>query len=322
MEIRKSELMFADVVLEEMEAGKRTTALLNKLDGVVPWERLAKPIRKLYRNNSNRGGRPNIPVVKMLKATMLSKWFGLSDPMLEELLVDRASFRKFYGLQAGERPPDETTMVVFRRRLREADMYEKLFRIVRDHLNKQDLIMHDGTIVDATIIEQSRGSKRKDGTNTRDKEASFTKKHGQRYHGYKMHTAVDRESGLIINLEFSTARDHDSRYIDDLIKDENIAVIADTAYCDRSRYRDLLLRGVIPGIIERRVRGQKELHEVQKRWNKLVARLRAPGELPFAWIKHWQGLRRVRYRGLQRNKCDAIMHAIAFNFRRMLPIVR
>lgn len=159
MEQRKSEPMFADVVMQEMEAGNRTTALLNRLDTVVLWEELAKPIRKLYNNNSKHGGRPNIPVVKMLKAMLLAKWFGLSDALLEELLVDRTSFRKFYGLQAGERPPDETTMVVFRRRLREADLYEKLFEIVKKHLDKQHLIMQDGTIVDATIIQQSQGTK-------------------------------------------------------------------------------------------------------------------------------------------------------------------
>lgn len=136
-----------------------------------------------------------------------------------------------------------------------------------------------------------------------------------------MHTTIDRVNGFIIGLEFDTASPHDSQYIDDLIKDEKRAVLADSAYCDTQRTIDLWARGVIPGIIEKRKRGQAELPESLKRWNKMVARLRGPGELPFAWIKHWQGFRRVRYRGIVRNKGDALMHAIAYNFRRLLPLV-
>ena len=30
---------------------------------------------------------------------MLQKWFNLSDPMLEEMLYDRISFRRFVGLK-------------------------------------------------------------------------------------------------------------------------------------------------------------------------------------------------------------------------------
>jgi IS5 family transposase len=34
----------------------------------------------------------------MIKCLMLQKWFNLSDPMLEEMLLDRLSFRRFVGL--------------------------------------------------------------------------------------------------------------------------------------------------------------------------------------------------------------------------------
>ena len=43
-------------------------------------------------------------------------------------------------------------------------------------------------------MERSRGSTRDDGTSTRDPEASFTKKNGQTYHGYKGSINADRSA--------------------------------------------------------------------------------------------------------------------------------
>lgn len=72
----------------------------------------------------------------MLKAMMLAKWFNLSDPGLEEALLDRISFRKFVGLSFADATPDETTFV-FRKRLREAKLDEYLFQSVVKHLGSQ-----------------------------------------------------------------------------------------------------------------------------------------------------------------------------------------
>ncbi|MGH3954168.1 MAG: IS5 family transposase [Mycobacterium sp.] len=302
--------------------GRRTTELLKKLESAVPWEALAKLVRPLYRNDAVQGGRPPIAAVQMLKCLMLCKWFGLSDPQLEEQVNDRISFSRFVGLRAREAAPDETTMVNFRGRLREAGMFEELFNRLRRHLDEQGLIVREGTVVDATIIEQSRGRRREDGTSTRDPEASYTKKGGQIHHGYKLHTAVDLASGLIRTLSFTTAKVHDSRAIDHLMADEAHAVIADSAYDDADRRRRLQARGVLDGIMYKRRRGQAKLHPWQQRINRAVAKLRGRGELPFAWLKRFQGLARVRYHGLQRNADDAYCHALAFNCRRMLSVTK
>jgi len=180
--------------------GPRTTALLDRLDRAVPWETLAKPVRRLYKNDE-RGGAPAWPAVTMLRCVMLAKWFGLSDPQLEEHLRDRFSFRRFAGLSLMDKTPDETTFVVFRRRLREADLDRTLFDLAGKHLEGQGVLVKDGTLVDATILEAPRGRPRDDGTRTRDEEASFTKKHGRTYHGYQGHIAAD-QSGIVIAHNF------------------------------------------------------------------------------------------------------------------------
>jgi IS5 family transposase len=144
--------------------GPRTSALLARLDNAVAWEVLVKPVAALpeYRGRSEsyKGGRPAWPALTMLKCVMLAKWFGLSDPQLEECLQDRLSFRRFVGLSLTDRTPDETTFVRFRARLREANLDRRLFDDTRAELEKRGLLVKDGALVDAMIIEQSRGSGR------------------------------------------------------------------------------------------------------------------------------------------------------------------
>lgn len=308
---------FTDSLTADL-GGPRTGALLDQLDAAVPWEQLAKPVRKLYRNGVQGGRRP-WPAITMLKCLMLAKWFGLSDPQLEECLKDRLSFRRFVGLSLHDETPDETTFVVFRRRLREQQVHDDLFDRAVAHLEKQGLLLREGTLVDATIIESPRGTKRADGRNTRDKDASFTKKHGRTYHGYKGHIAADR-SGIVTGYRYSTAKDHDSKYIDELTMNERVAVIADTAYMDQKREEDLKRRGVVCGIARRRKRGQEKLPEIDERINRMIASIRAVVEHPFAWIRK-MGFRGARYRGHERNAMDFALTLMAYNFKRSLSLM-
>ena len=296
--------------------GPRTKATLDRLDGAVDWKRLASIVRRLpeYRRKST-GGRPAWPAEMMLRCIMLAQWFNLSDPQLEECLQDRLSFRRFIGLSLEDSTPDETTFSVFRKRLREAKLDRTLFDAFVQQMEKAGLIVHEGTLVDATIIEQARGQKKADGSRTRDDDATFTKKHGQKYHGYKLHAATDRQ-GLITDLRVTTAKVHDSRLIDELTERETRLVAADSAYASKERRAALWARGVVPAIIYKRSRGQAELYDSQIKLNKLFASIRAAVEHPFAMIKRDMGLRRCRYRGLDRNEQHFTLAAIAANIKR------
>ncbi len=321
---------FADLAVSGL-GGPKTAALLAALDAAVPWHKLLAPILKLpeyakyIQDPSRPGERPIDPRV-MVKGLLLAKWYNLSDPQLEEQLKDRISFRRFVGLSQQDRTPDETTFVKFRGRLREADLDQVIFGAILKHLDRQGLLLKQGTIVDATIIEQARGKKTgekdADGNDltTRDPEASFTKKHDTTYHGYKMHTATDT-SGLVTGVVVSTASHHDSRHIDELIEDETRAVFADSAYSDAKRREDLEARNVLPAIIYKRKKGQKKLSAWQKKWNRLVSRVRAIGEHPYAWMKRLMNFTRCRYRGLRRNTFDFVMTAAAYNLRRAASLL-
>ncbi len=80
------------------------------------------------------------------------------------------------GVPFADATPDETAFVKFHKRLREAKLDEYLFQSVVKHLDSHGFLVQHGTMVDATIIEQSTGSKNDDGENTRDQDASFTRK--------------------------------------------------------------------------------------------------------------------------------------------------
>lgn len=299
--------------------GPRTAALLDRLDKAVAWDTLVGPIAALpeYRGG-DKGGRPAWRALTMLRCLLLAKWFGLSDPQLEECLRDRLSFRRFVGLSLNDATPDETTFVRFRARLRERGLDRTLFDRTTAELDRRGLLVKDGSLVDATIIEQSRGSRRDDGTSTRDPEASFTRKGGRAYHGYKGHIRADR-SAIVTDYRFSDAAPHDSNFIDELTGSEKRMVVADSAYRSAEREAALRRRGVCCAIAFKRSRGRPDLPPPLKKLNRMIASVRAVVEHPFAWMRA-MGYRRVRYRGRRRNELDFALNLIAYNWKRSLSL--
>jgi len=98
MERTSNQPTFLDSLTSDL-GGYRTGEFFRKCNQLIPWNELAEPLRDMYSNNTDKGGASNYPLVMMIKCIMLQKWFNLSDPMLEEMLCDRISFRRFIGLQ-------------------------------------------------------------------------------------------------------------------------------------------------------------------------------------------------------------------------------
>lgn len=321
MERRSDGPKLVDGMTAEL-GGPRTAALLAKVDRVVDWEALASEVRDDVAPPQPQGGRPFLPVVLMIKRLMLAKWFGLSDPQLEELLKDRLSFRRWVGLGLDHGTPDETSFVNFRKRLRETGHGSTLFDAVLEQLRGQGLAVQAGSLIDATIIEAPKGKSNDEGDSTRDRGASFTKKHGRTYHGYKAHGNVSKDR-LVTDYVFDTAKVHDSKHIDRLIENEPSggAVYADSAYMEQKRSDRLEQRGVKDGIVRRRVRGQADLTAAQREHNRLCSKVRALVEHPFAWMKGPMRYARARYRGLTRNASDFAHTAAAYNIKRSLSLL-
>lgn len=318
MERRSKGLSLIDGLVADL-GGPRTAAFLQKVEEAIDFEALAAPIRADVAPEQPDGGRPFLPVVLMLKGLLLGRWYGLSDPQLEEQLRDRLSFRRFVGLSLNEATPDETSFVNFRKRLRETGHLTTLFDGVLAQLREQGLVLEEGSLIDATIIEKGQGGTNRAGDSTRDACASYTKKHGRSYHGYKAHVNVSKDR-FIRDYVFDTAKVHDVKHIDALIKEEKQAVYADSAYMDKARSQRLAERGIRDGIVQRRVRGQKELRAEEKERNRLCSQVRALVEHPFAWMRQ-MGYGRARYRGLQRNGFDFGLVSTAYNIKRSLSLL-
>jgi IS5 family transposase len=54
----------------------------------VPWEAFLALIEPVYHKPSSKGGRPPLPLEVMLRIHLLQQWFTLSDPLMEEMLID------------------------------------------------------------------------------------------------------------------------------------------------------------------------------------------------------------------------------------------
>ena len=127
-----------------------------------------------------------------------------------------------------EQVPDATTLLKFRHLLEKHNIGEKIFTDIRDRLEESGLLMHGGTIVDATII--SAPSSTKNRTGTRDPEMHQTKKGNQWYHGMKVHAGADAGTGYIHTIEGTAANVHDSTEATKLIREDDHVVYGDSGY--------------------------------------------------------------------------------------------
>jgi hypothetical protein len=68
-------------------------AFLVDMQVIVPWAELVAVVEPFYPKIGEAGGRPPLPLERMLGVYFLQLWFNLSDPAVEEELYDSASMR-------------------------------------------------------------------------------------------------------------------------------------------------------------------------------------------------------------------------------------
>jgi len=142
----------------------RRAKFLADMERIIPWPEVTAAVATVYPKISEQGGRPPIPLERMLRIYFLQLWFNLSDPAVEEELYDSAAMRNFVGIDLGvEGAPDETTICKFRHLLERNKLGKTLLRAVNEHLHRNGIKISNGTIVDATIIGAPSSTKNKDG---------------------------------------------------------------------------------------------------------------------------------------------------------------
>ena len=283
------------------DKGKRTRReqFLGEMDRVVPWARLCALIEPHYPRASKAGGRPPIPLERMLRIYCLQQWYNLSDPAAEEALYDSIVMRSFVGVTCdADIIPDETTILRFRRLLEIDQLTQGLFVEINSLLSERGLFVGKGTIVDATIIHAP--SSTKNAQNKRDPEMHQTRKGKQRYFGMKMHTGTDAESGLVHSIEATAANVHDANVLGQLLHGEEQALYGDSAYHSQ-QLKELAEGAGLQFNVNQRGFKDRPLTQRQKARNRRLSKVRVVVEHPFLVVKRLWGHAKVRYRGLAKN---------------------
>ena len=269
------------------------------MERIIPWVELAAVIQPVYPKVSDQGGRPPIPLERMLRIYFLQLWFNLSDPAVEEALYDSVAMRSFVGIDLGmEGAPDETTICKFRHRLERHKLGKTLLKAVNEYLRTNGIRIANGTIVDATIISAPSSTKNKQGK--RDPEMHQTAKGQQWYFGMKAHVGVDSRTKLIHTILASAANVHDREALPHLLHGNETRVWGDQGYQGQTA----AIRGRAPRACDftnRRYRYAGGVNEIEKARNRTKSRVRAKVEHPIGVIKRIFGFSKVRYRGLAKN---------------------
>ena len=277
----------------------RRAKFLMDMDRIIPWPEMTAAVETVYPKISENGGRPPIPLERMLRIYFLQLWFNLSDPAVEEALYDSVAMRGFVGIDLGaEGAPDETTVCKFRHLLERAKLGKVLLKAVNDHLRRNGIKISNGTIVDATIIGAPSSTKNKDGK--RDPEMHQTAKGKQWYFGMKAHIGVDSKTKLIHTALVTAAHVADATLLPELLHGEETRVWGDQAY----RGQKAAMRKAAPrarDFTNQRYRWGNRIDQTIKATNRNKSRVRAKVEHTIGVIKRVFGFQKVRYRGLAKN---------------------
>ena len=298
------QLSFSDAEYSGKRKQTRREKFLVEMEQVIPWRRLERLIEPHYPKAGN--GRRPYPLETMLRTYFLQQWYGLSDPAAEDALYEITSMRQFARLSLSHnRIPDESTILQFRHLLERHDLTKALFAEVNAHLQGKGLMLRQGTLVDATIIDAPSSTKNKE--RKRDPEMHQTRKGKQWYFGMKAHIGADLDSGLVHSVTGTAANVSDINETHKLLHGDEEMAFADAGYTGiekRNEMKDCMATWYVAMKRGKRTKWREsdsQLGEAHEAVEKAKASIRAFVEHPFRVIKCQFGHRKTRYRGLKKN---------------------
>jgi IS5 family transposase len=287
---------------------------LSALSALVNWNAFLPIENGLYKNKSERGGRPNISVIIMIKLLILQQLYGLSDPQLELQVADRISFRVFLGTT--EVIPDYSTVWLFRERLKENGKLEAIWDEFVNQLKAKGYDVKKGVIQDATFITSDPGHAKSDvprgekAKTRRSRDGEWAKKGNKSYFGYKGHVKVDIENNFIWKAEITAANTHDSQV--------DLANEGEVRYGDKGYY-GAKTKGY-DASMKKATRGHP-LGILDKLRNKRISSKRSPVERCFSVMKIVFKSGHVMVTTVERAAVKMTFNAIGYNLFNLLGLV-
>lgn len=315
---------------------------LAELNKHIQWSRLVAEAEKIWRAGADQkapcGAKPWSAEV-MVRVMVLKHLYNLSDEQVEYQLRDRLSFMNFAGLGLGEGVPDSRTIWLYAERLAKANGALALFESFKQQLVERGLLVKEGVMVDATIVEVPRqrnsreeNAKVKQGETPtewidqprklaqKDVDARWTKKNGISHYGYKDHVKVGAKTKFIHSFTVTAASTHDSQELPGLVATGDGSVHADSAYTGETIEADLLEKGVHNYIHEKGT-CTTPLTAEQILANRRKSKTRARVEHPFAFMEKSLGRIYNRCIGRVRNEYQIGMMNLCYNLCRYVQLV-
>ncbi|NBO42664.1 MAG: IS5 family transposase [Betaproteobacteria bacterium] len=281
----------------------RRDRFLSEIERITPWAALIADIQPLYPEGSR--GRPPRGLETMLRMYIAQQCFGLSDEGIEDAIYDSQAIRAFVGIDLSHQTaPDATTLLKFRRLLEQHNLTQRIFTTINHYLNMQGLILREGTVVDATIINAPSSTKNED--RSRDPEMHQTKKGNDWHFGMKAHIGVDMHSGIVHTLVTTPANTADVTQGCALLHGDETLGFGDAGYQGIDKRPESQRHAKVRWHISMRPGKRRALtHSIADQLDKVLERMkssiRACVEHPFHIIKNVFKLTKVRYRGLAKN---------------------
>lgn len=288
----------------EYASRKRKTKreiFLEMMDTIIPWEAFVELVRPHY--YGGKRGRPPIGIEIMLRMYFLQTWFSLSDEAVEDTIYDSYAFRTFMGLDfMSKQAPDATTLCTFRKILEENALTIEMFAYIHDALDQNGVMMHGGSIVDASIIKASSSTKNE--KQERDPEMGSTQKNGTWHFGAKLHIGADAATGLVHDFSTTAANVSDIVETHELLRPDDEVVYGDAGYIGVEKREEIQAdypdtefrvnakRSTIPTMSD----GEKEAWAAYIEWRKSAVRNKV--EHVFHIIKNIFGFRKTPYKGI------------------------
>jgi IS5 family transposase len=260
---------------------------------------------RLSKEPQGKGGRPPYDYVMMFKIMILQRYYNLSDDQVEYQINDRMSFMRFLHLSIADDIPDSKTVWNFREQLTDLGLVEELFSLFLGELERLNLIINEGKIIDASFVEvpRQRNSREENKQirqgeiperfeanahvkSQKDIDARWTQKNNVNFFGYKNHAKQDAGSKFIVGYKVTDASVHDSQTTEELLdeKDKGEDFYADSAYSGEPQANIISEKGMNNKVCEKGARN-RPLTEEQIAGNREKSKVRSRVEHIFGFME-------------------------------------
>ena len=157
------------------QASTKKKEFLGIMEKLIPWSEWVGIVQPHY-YKGERGNKP-YDLELMLRIYVLQHFYNLADDAARNEIIDSRAFSQFCGVDSSNQVPDGDTIGRFRHILERNQLGEAFFTNVVESLQKCNLMLKKGTIVDSTLIAAPSSTKNKE--KQRDPEAHSVKKANQ-----------------------------------------------------------------------------------------------------------------------------------------------